>query len=215
MTSKAIQTPFARLSYPILFTPKANDQGKMLYSCALLFPKDFATAGARLGLPPRLIEAAGPALSAMKKLAAETAIEFFGGKDKLPLGIKNQDLGKASGWPFRDQAQRPGEGYEPGALMINISSTIKPGLVDRNLVDILNEQDLYPGCWVRASVTCYGYKAKGNTGVSFGLANIQKLCDDDPIAGRSRPEADFEAVDGAVGSKGGAAASDDVDSLFD
>jgi hypothetical protein len=208
--SKVILTPFARLSFPHLFKPSANDQGTLLYSCVLLFPKDIDAAGKRLGLAPAIIAEGHAALKAMKALAAETALEFYGGKDKVPNGIKSQDLGKASGWPFRDQKDRAGQydGYEDGALYISISSQNKPTILDRNKNEILEEQDLYPGCWVRASIGCYGYRAKGNTGVSFGLRNIQKLCDDENISGRSRATDEFSAIDVSEDS------SESADSLF-
>lgn len=196
-TRKTILTPFARISFPKLFKPEANMQGVLQYSCVLLFPKDFDSAGKRLGLPPAIVAEAPNALKAMKALAAEVAIEFFAGKDKIPPGIRSQDLGKSSGWPFRDQGQRSGDGYEEGALFVSLSSKQKPTVLDRNKAEIFDESLVYPGCWVRASVTAYGYNANGNKGISFGLGNIQKLCDDDNLTGRGNAQDEFTAIGGS------------------
>ena len=43
-------------------------------------------------------------------------------------------------------------------------------------------------------MSVYGYDNAGNVGINFGLNNLQKVGDGDPLGGRSTPEADFKAV---------------------
>jgi hypothetical protein len=70
--------------------------------------------------------------------------------------------------------------------------------------DIIEEKDFYSGCFARATVRAFAYSNKGNNGVAFGLQNIQKLRDGDPLGGRTRPSDDFQAVGDAGDSSSGA-----------
>ena len=75
-----------------------------------------------------------------------------------------------------------------------------PKVVDQQMQQILDEGELYAGCYARMSVHAYAYApTKENpqikTGVSFGLNNVQKVADGEPLGGMSsRPEDDFEPV---------------------
>jgi hypothetical protein len=123
--------------------------------------------------------------------------------------------------PFLDAGTYEYEGYEPGWTLLRVSTTTKPGVVDKNVQPIIAQEDFYPGCWARATVTVYAWTFKGNSGVSFGLQNVQKVKDDDSFGGgRRRAEEDFAPVEGASSGDdifGGAdAPNEDVsDSLFD
>lgn len=176
---KSILTPKFRLSYPALFEPVLNkESGKLEYRCAALFKK-------------------GENLDALKALAQETCAEKWG-KDasKWPKPMRS---------PFRLQEERMKdgvlpEGLEEGAVFINLkaSEKKKPAIVDENVVDIIDQSQIYAGCWVRAKVTCYAYGGPGTgyqAGVAFGLGNVQKMADDKPLGGgRTRPEDDFAPV---------------------
>lgn len=204
-----IYTPVVRLSYPNLFTPKAPEEGKdPVYSCALLFPKDPDAAYTRLGLSPAMRDSSKERLDGMFKAAATSAIDFFGGKDKVPHGIKSMDLRARSGWPFRDQGQRAGKGdaWEPGALFINVSSKYQPQIVDRMVRPITNPNDIYAGCWVIGLLNVHCYSKKGNSGVSFGLMHLQKVCDDDPMGGFTPASEAFAPLDDGDGAPSAPAA---------
>ena len=54
---------------------------------------------------------------------------------------------------------------------------------------------LYAGCYGRVSYTVYTYNAEGNVGVSFGLANVQKLEDGEPLQAVSSDAADDFGVE--------------------
>lgn len=175
-------TPTFRVSFPNVFRPKKNDMnGKDEYSLVALFPK-------------------GTDLAPLKK-AAQEAIEAKWGKDKSkwPTNLRS---------PFRDQGERKREvngkmvlpdGYEDGAVFLNLKSIQRPGIVDQQNQDIINEHDFYPGCFARATVRAFAYDNKGNKGVSFGLQNIQKVKDGDPLGGRTKAADDFEPIQNSGG----------------
>ncbi len=179
-----INTPTFRVSYPNVFKAKKNDlSGKDEFSVVALFKK-------------------GEDLTALKAAAQKAITDKWGpDKAKWPANLRS---------PFRDQAERAKEvdgkrilpaGHEEGAIFLNLKSAQRPGVVDQNVQDILDESVFYAGCYARASVNAYAYDAKGNRGVSFGLGNIQKVKDGDPLGNRARPEQDFAPIATEEGSK--------------
>ncbi len=173
--SKNIMTPEFRASYPKLFKAEKNQlSGKEEFSVVALFKK-------------------GQDLSALKKAAEDCLIEKLGpDKTKWPKKLKS---------PFRDQSEREKDGempagHEPGAIFMNLKSTYKPGVVDQNVQPIIDDSEVYAGCYLRATVRPYYYDQAGNKGVAFGLQNVQKVRDGEPLGGgRTRPENEFAAVE--------------------
>lgn len=172
-----INTPTFRVSYPNVFKAKKNDlNGKDEFSVVALFKK-------------------GEDLSALKAAAQKAIVDKWGpDKAKWPTNLRS---------PFRDQAERAKEvdgkrilpaGHEEGAIFLNLKSSQRPGVVDQNVQDIIDESQFYAGCFARASVNAYAYDQKGNRGVSFGLGNIQKVKDGDPLGNRAKPEQDFAPI---------------------
>jgi hypothetical protein len=186
MAEKVI-TPEFRVSFANVFQPAkpmAGATGDPKYGVTMLFPK-------------------GCDLSAMKKAAKAAAVEKWGADEtKWPKNLR---------LPFRDQGEKEFEGFVPGAIFVAATSKQKPGLVGPDMQDIIEPRDFYSGCYARASVNAFAYDQAGNRGVAFGLNNIQKLRDGDPLGGRSRPTDDFEPVAGAGGesAKGGSSVFDD------
>jgi hypothetical protein len=190
-----VLTPKFMVSYPNVFKAKKNDlNGKEEFSVVALFPK---TAD----------------LSKLKAAAHAAAVGKWGSdQTKWPKNIRS---------PFRDQGERvktdeaTGKevlpaGYEKGAIFINLKSAQKPGVVDQNVQDIIDQSQFYAGCWAQATVSCYAYHPKGmNPGIAFGLGNIQKVADGTPIgSGRTRAQDDFAPIEGASDNGG------DASSLF-
>ena len=56
-------------------------------------------------------------------------------------------------------------------------------------------------------MTCYAYDAKGNKGYAFGLQNIQKLEEGEPLSGRAKAEDEFQAIEGVAENNGPVTAS--------
>lgn len=169
--SKNVVTPKFRASYPKLFKAELNKlSNKMEYSVVALFKK-------------------GEDLSALKKAVEECLVEKLGAdKSKWPKKLKT---------PFRDQGEKELDdgsmpvGYEKGAIFMTLKSSQKPGIVDKDVQPILDENEIYAGCYLKASVRPYYYDQAGNKGVAFGLQNIQKVADGEPLGG-SRVSADQE-----------------------
>ena len=86
------------------------------------------------------------------------------------------------------------EGYVAGAKFINATSNTKPGLVDAQNNDIINEADFYPGVERPRHGAAILVRHRGNKGVAFGLQNIQKLADGEPLGGRVSASKEFELV---------------------
>lgn len=194
-SNTACHTPKFRVSYPKVFKPEINKLSKQPeYSLVALFPK-------------------GADLSKLKAAAKEAIIKKWGADpNKWPDNLRT---------PFRDQKERAKklddgrrvlpDGYEEGAIYINLKSKQKPGVVDQNVQPILDETEFYAGCYAVASLNAYAYDQAGNRGVAFGLNNIQKVADGDPFSGRPKPEDDFAPIAGAETAVGGTEASSTVD----
>lgn len=127
-----------------------------------------------------------PRLAQMKADAQAAAVEKFGDKLKDPNFVKRLRS------PFRDQGEKSFEGYVPGHVFVNMTSSQRPGLVDENVQTIIEESKFYSGCYAIASYNAFAYDTAGNVGVAFGLNNIQKTRDGEPLGGRTRPEDDFK-----------------------
>ncbi|MDP3939789.1 MAG: DUF2815 family protein [Deltaproteobacteria bacterium] len=176
MLENVITSPF-RVSYPQVFRSKHNDlNGKDEYSVVALFPK-------------------GADLSVLQKAANDAIVDKWGAdKAKWPKPLRS---------PFRkhEEKEKDGklpEGMEPGGIFISLRSIQRPGLVDGDRQPVIDETGFYAGCYARAQVRAYAYDMKGNKGVAFGLQNLQKMADGDPLSGRQKAEDAFEPVAGVA-----------------
>lgn len=171
MSDTKIITGKVRFSYVNIFKSRAFQAGQdAKYSICLLIPKeDKAT---------------------IKKIRA--AIDAA-----VQDGIASKWGGKKPGnlkLPLRDgDAERADEAPEyEGMYFLNCNSNQKPGIVDKDLNEILDPDEVYSGCWGRASINFFPFNTNGNKGVGVGLNNIQKLKDDEPLgAARASAESDF------------------------
>lgn len=158
-----------RFSYAHVFTPTAvGDSDVKKYSVSLIIPKsDKETL--------KLIE---EAIENAKEAGKST--KFNG---KIPANLKT---------PLRDgDVERPDDEAYANSYFINASALTKPGVVDRNLEPITNEEEFYSGCYGRASVTFYPFNASGNKGIAAGLNHVQKTSDGEPLGGRASVDVDF------------------------
>jgi hypothetical protein len=195
MSKTKLNTPPFRVSYPNVFKARRNDlNGKDEFSVVALFKK-------------------GEDLTKLKEAAQAAIIEKWGAdKTKWPANLRS---------PFRDQGERAKNengkevlpaGYEKGAIFLNLKSSQRPAVVNQSVEKIIDEAEFYAGCYAMASVNAYAYDQKGNKGVSFGLGNIQKVKDGEPLGGRSTPEQDFAPieVETTAAASGGTGAATDM-----
>lgn len=143
--------------------------------------------------------------TALKNAAAAVAKEKWG--DKIPKALRS---------PFRrnDELETPIPGIGDDWIVMTFSANEdrRPGIVDAANHPVHDEDDVYSGAWYRAQVRPYAYDQQGNKGVSFGLQNVQKLKDDEPLgAGRMPAEKAFEPVEVEDEGKGAGSA----ETLFD
>jgi hypothetical protein len=171
--ARKIITVKCRLSYPWLDKPQPGEPGKMpKYGVALLFPAG-TDKTPYLKAVAAAIEAKWPGKLADAK--------FLAGLHKP---IREADDVLAKGYP------------EDTAFFLNARTNQQPGCVDRDLTPIPQEQikeKFYPGCWVKASLNCYGFEAQGKKGPTFGLNNIQFIGDGERLDSRMAASEEFTA----------------------
>ena len=171
MSSTKVITGLVRFSYVNIFRSRAFRDGQdAKFSICLLIPKsDKATLDK---------------IKAAMDAAVEQGIASkWGGKTpkNLHLPLRDGDEERA------DEAPE----YE-GMMFLNANSTQKPGIIDRDRNEILDADEVYSGCWGRASINFFPYDSNGNRGVGVGLNNIQKIKDGDRLgAARASAEDDF------------------------
>lgn len=160
-----------RFSYVNIFKSRAFQSGQdEKFSICLLIPKKDKASIAKIK-------------EAMNAAVEEGIAEKWGGKKPANLKL-----------PLRDgDAERADEAEEyTGMYFLNANSTQKPGIIDRDMNEILDPTEVYSGCWGRASINFFPFNSNGNKGVGVGLNNIQKLADDEPLGGaRASAESDF------------------------
>lgn len=221
-----IITPTFRVSYPALFQARKVNQNdpneKAKFSVQMLFrvaetPKSKELA-ALYPLGEKII-AEDAQWKLMKQAVVDLFIKNLGATWAEKLKERKGDGSPMYRSPFRDgnaPEKRETEGYGPGVTFVTASSQYKPGVIDQNKVEILNPSDLQGGFYARAEVHPYWYNTKGNQGVTFGLDNVQKVCDGVPFSGRSKAEDVFDAIATPAGAPvgAGAAASTGADPLL-
>jgi hypothetical protein len=171
--SNSVVTPVARLSFPVLFKARqVNDDGKPKFSATLLFDKE-AQSSKEFKRLEQMVEA---------------AIEAKWGKDR-PRKLKTPFL-------TTEDFDKVPDGYEDDMIIVRTSSTIQPGVVDRHAQPILDEGDIYAGCYIRAAVHAYAWSHKtGGNGVSIGLDHIQFVRDGEAFTKRTKASDVFDALD--------------------
>ena len=88
-----------------------------------------------------------------------------------------------------------------GKTIINLKSKgQKVGIVDANNRRIIDPSAVYSGMYAIADGTWFGYNVGGgeSVGLSFGLNNIMKVADGEPLGRVNNPEAAFREIDASV-----------------
>lgn len=163
-----VVTGKVRFSYLHVWEPAAVEEGSQKkYSVSLIIPKSDTDTVARI------------------KNAIQSALEAgkakFGGK--IPASLK---------LPLRDgDIERADDDAYLNSWFLNANSSKQPGIVDQNVQPIIRQDELYSGCYGRASINFFAFNTNGNKGIACGLNNIQKLSDGELLGGRTTAEFDF------------------------
>ncbi|MYV21281.1 DUF2815 family protein [Lactobacillus salivarius] len=160
-----------RLSYANIWEPKSINGGKEKYSVSLIIPKS----------DTKTVTAIEKAIDA----AIEEGIGKFGGKKPNKAALK---------LPLRDGDLEKDDLNYKDAYFINANSITAPQIVDKQVQPILDQTEVYSGCYARVSISFYAFNTNGNRGVACGLGNIQKIRDGEPLGGHSSASDDFTAI---------------------
>lgn len=167
-----VVTGVVRLSYANIWKPRPGltEGSADKYSTAILIPKsDKAT----LEKVKRAVEA-----------AKEQGKGMWGGK--VPANLKT---------PLRDgDVDRPDDAAYKGHYFLNAASNERPGIVDRDINDILDQSEVYSGCYAKVSLNLFPFNTNGNRGIGAGLQNIMKWDDGPRLAGRASASEDFAEI---------------------
>ena len=157
-----------RFSYLNCWEPNSVNGSEPKYSVSAIIPKS----------DKKTIAAINAAIEQAKK----ESVSKWGGK--VPANLK---------LPLRDgDIDRPDDEAYKDAVFFNANSRQAPQVVDAHVQPILDQSEVYSGCYGKISVTFYGYNSNGNRGIAAGLGNIQKLRDGESLGGRSTAAEDFE-----------------------
>lgn len=151
-----------RFSYAHVLSPRVDDRtGEKKYACCLLIDKKDTEA-------VKLVEDAVEAAKALYK-------ERYG-----------RPSGKLKTVAHDGDEERPDNPNYAGLLYINASSKSAPGvkvLESGVMVDALDDNDFYSGCYGAADINFYPFNKNGAFGISCGLNNVIKLKDGEKLAG--------------------------------
>lgn len=160
-----------RFSYAHIFDPDSINGSEPKYSVSCIIDKNDTETIAKI------------------KKAVETAKEDGKGKwgGKIPANFK---------LPLRDgDIDRPDDEAYAGSYFLNANSRQAPQVVDNRVQPILDQSEVYSGCYGRVSVTFYAYNSNSNKGVAAGLGNVQKLRDGEPLGSRVNAADEFDVVE--------------------
>jgi hypothetical protein len=184
-------TPEFRVSYAKIWQPGQNDDGRDVYSLSMIFNKD-DTSPSDIKKIQEAIKAA-----ASEKWGSDQS--KWPRQMKIPLrDADNEDR-------TNPNDPRYDENYV-NAYFMNAKTFNKPGVIDKNVDPIIDENQFYSGCYARASVVFAAYDKGGGKGVGCYLNNIMKTKDGDRLGGCAPADVDFAAFK----SEGDAAADGDI-----
>lgn len=157
--SGRINTPKARASYPHVFKGVAfQGEGEPKFSITLLVPKSEKEFIASLHA------AQDDAISQLYPTKKPANFQKWGISD----GDESTDPAAANCW------------------IVKAANKKKPRVVDSNGEDILDELEIYGGCYVRASLNAKAYGTSAQGGVTLTLNVVQKVGDGEPFGGAAK-----------------------------
>lgn len=168
-----------RCSYSAFFEPKpvSKDQdAELKYGSGFIIPKDH------------------PQIKEIKAVIDKVGSEKFGDawkkiKAKKPP-LYDGDAVDEDGELLSDDPSTV------GAYTLNARSKRKPQVVDRKVQPILDESEIWSGCYVNASVAVFAFDVDVNKGVSFGLNNVQLIKEGERLGGAPNADQEFEEIEG-------------------
>jgi len=154
-----ITTNLVRFSYLKVFKAESIEGSDPKFSTAILIPKS---------------DKAGV-------LKIQNAI-----KAAIEAGKTTKFAGKTGGLklPLRDgDTEKPDDTTYAGMYFLNASAKTKPGIVDKDVQEILDPTAVKSGDWGKVNLTFYAFNTNGNKGIAAGLNHLQKIKDGEALGG--------------------------------
>lgn len=168
-----------RLSYVHVFKPHASVPGaEEKYSTTVLVPKNDVETKQKI--------------DAAIKAATELGVsEKWNGvkPPTVPNPIWDGDGVKQNGEQFGPECK----GH--WVFTASAKADYPPQVVDRRVQPILDQSEIYSGCYANVAVNFFPYLFAGKKGIGAGLGNIQKIKDGESLAGTRTAKQDFAVVD--------------------
>ena len=100
--------------------------------------------------------------------------------------------------PLRDGDEEKDDENYAGCYFLNANANAnrRPLIVDRQCAEILDQEEVYSGCYAQVKVGLFSYSASGNRGIGAGLETIRKVRDGERLSGGNNLDG-FEALDDA------------------
>ena len=153
-----------RLSYANIWEPKqVNGTGDPKYSCCLLIKKSDTAAIAKLKAAIEAVKKGPQALARWGRLSSQEP-------EAAPARRAPKRTTRTTSCYFLNR-QRPSD--EPPSRRS----------IDRACNDVLDQDEVYSGCYAMSRSASFSYSASGNKGIGAGLEVIQKVRDGERLSG--------------------------------
>lgn len=162
VTSGEVRLSFVHLFKPYAFQPGQDEK----FSTTILLPKTDAATKQRIDA----------AIAAAKQKGASGSWNGVV-PPVVPDPIWDGDGVKQDGTPFGPECR----GH--WVFTARSSADYPPEVVDRMGNPIINQTDVYSGCYARVNVEFYPYNFNGKKGVGCSLGPVQKLRDGEALGG--------------------------------
>lgn len=158
-----------RLSYSHIWEPTSINGSEPKYSvCCLISKDDTKTLGRINALVKKVIEDGKP---------------IWGGK--IPKKLK---------LPLRDGDEERDDSVYENMMFLNANSGRMPAIIDRRCQPILDQDEVYSGCYANVKISVYPFNKNGNQGVACGLVAVQKTKDGERLSGSTGIDG-FDSLD--------------------
>lgn len=175
---------YGRLSFPHLFTPRrANENADPKYSATLLIPKtDTATIqNVQAAIQAAVQEGVDRRVFKQEIDPTQTAYPPLRDGDTLTRNGEPRGPEFAGHWFIAAKA----------------GTSRKPFVVDQSVQPILQEDEIYPGCYVNMAIQFYALESSGNKGIFASLTGVQKVKDGERLGAAPVEATDvFSAIAG-------------------
>ena len=174
--TKVITGPKTRWSYCNVWQAKSISGGTPKFSVSLIIPKSDTVT--------------------INKIKVAIQAAYTEGESKLKGNGKTVPPLSVLKTPLRDgDTERPDDPAYADSYFINANSATAPGIVDADRQTIIDHSEVYSGVYGRASINLYAFNSNGNRGIAFGLNNLQKIADGEPLGSKSGAEDDFADIE--------------------